>query len=61
MDRDTWLRYTITAILGMLSGVIATHSIHSERIARVETEVTAITRQLDRIETSLGFILAKPK
>ena len=57
---DTWPKYTITAFLGLLVGIMGTHATHGEKIARVEGEVIAIKaetfsikNQLDRMEKAL--------
>lgn len=49
-QNHSWQKYTLTAILGALAGIVATHNTHGLKIASIEIEIKTISTQLDRIE-----------
>lgn len=49
----SWPKYTITAILGAILGVITTQATHGTKIGVIEVELKLLGNQLDRIERAV--------
>lgn len=55
---ESWTKYTITAVLGVACGLVATYTTAitttAERLSKVEAELPYIRKALDRIEQKLA-------
>lgn len=56
---DTWPKYTLTALGGLLAGILATHSQHGREIQDLRTQITNVQSSLSRMEDSLKKLSEK--